>query len=120
MNWYLKAMNSYATFKGRSTRSEYWYFMLFYILILVMPLILAGFLGLGENGQSIMFIISGILLLIHIIPSLAVSIRRLHDIDKSGWWYLISFIPYIGAIAIMIMAMIDSKDDNEYGENPKT
>ena len=120
MNWYLKAMKSYATFKGRSTRSEYWYFMLFYMLMLVFPLILAGFLGLDENGQMTMFVISGIVLLIHLIPSISISIRRLHDIGKSGWWYLISFIPYVGSIAIMIMAMIDSTDDNEYGVNPKS
>jgi len=119
MDWYLKAMKSYATFQGRSTRSEYWYFMLFFTLMIVLPFVIAGFLGVGENGQMIMFTIAGIALLVHIIPSIAISVRRLHDIGKSGWWYFISFIPYVGSIAIMIMAMIDSKDDNEYGVNPK-
>lgn len=119
MNWYLKVMKSYATFKGRATRSEYWYFMLFYILMLVLPLIIAGFIGLGEDGKNIMTGIALIVLIIHIIPSLAVSVRRLHDINLSGWWYLVSLIPYVGAIIFSILVMIDSKEDNQYGPNPK-
>lgn len=119
MDWYLKVMKSYAIFEGRATRSEYWYFMLVYILMLVLPLIIAGFLGLGETGQTIMSAIAFIVLIVHIIPSLAVSVRRLHDINLSGWWYLLSLIPYVGAIIVSILAMIDSKEDNKYGLNPK-
>ena len=99
-----------------------WYFMLFFTLIIIVPTILMGFLGFGqtEDEQMIILIVTLSLIAIHIIPSIMVSIRRLHDIGKSGWWYLISFIPYVGSIIIMILAMIDSKEDNEYGVNPKT
>ncbi len=129
MNWYLKAMKSYATFKGRATRSEYWYFMLVY---LVPMFVLAFMLGTlrpfdpldpsslkDDELRMIIFLVGAIYALIHVIPYWAVMTRRLHDINKSAWWLLVMFIPYIGQVVLMIMAMLDSKDDNKYGKNPK-
>jgi len=72
----------------------------------------------SESGLSFMMILGIVLALSHIIPFISVSVRRLHDIGKSGWWFLLIFIPY-GIIVLYIMAMFDSKEDNEYGANPK-
>ena len=93
--------------------------MVFYVLMIIVPSVIVGFLGLGEITQTIIIGIISIVVLVHFIPSLAVSVRRLHDINLSGWWYLIAIIPYIGGIIVSILAMIDSKEDNKYGSNPK-
>jgi len=116
MNWYLKAFKQYADFSGRATRSEYWYFILFYSILVI----IASFVDTLLSGQDNTFpVVTMIVILVHIMPSLAVSVRRLHDIGKSGWWYLISLIPVIGPIILIIFAVLDSDQDNQYGPNPK-
>lgn len=96
----------YATFEGRACRSEYWYWVLFNALV---GIILGWIPYLGT-----------ILSILLILPSIAVSVRRLHDIGKSGWWYLLSFIPIIGWFAMIYFCVLDSKPGvNEYGPNPK-
>lgn len=96
--------NKYADFEGRANRSEYWYWFLFNVLL--------GILSLAP-------LVAGIISLILFIPSLAVSVRRLHDIGKSGWWYLIGLIPLIGTIILIIFFLQESmEEDNEYGPNP--
>jgi uncharacterized membrane protein YhaH (DUF805 family) len=103
MNYYLRAFNKYADFKGRDNRPQYWYFFLFNFLVsLILSLI-------AEELVSIYF-------LAIFVPSLAISIRRLHDIGKSGWWILISLIPIIGTIwLIILLATKGQSKDNEYG-----
>ncbi len=103
----------YVGFSGRARRSEYWYFTLFYAIV-------DGVLtGLGQ-ASSAFSVIAGIFALAVLLPSIAVSIRRLHDIGKSGWWLLISLIPVIGAIILIVFACKDSEPgDNAYGPNPK-
>lgn len=103
----------YVGFSGRARRSEYWYFTLFYAIV-------DGVLtGLGQ-ASSAFSVIAGIFALAVLLPSIAVSIRRLHDIGKSGWWILISLIPVIGAIILIVFACKDSEPgDNAYGPNPK-
>ena len=118
MNWYLKALKRYATFSGRSQRAEYWYFTLFYIVGIFILTIIDMMIGTFNEAAGI-GILSGSFLFSHFIPSLAVSIRRLHDINKTGWWYLINIIPLIGLIIFFIFTILDSKENNEYGENPK-
>ena len=117
--------NRYAKFDGRATRSEYWYFILFYFILalivsLVDILVINPMLGLTpEQAQQggILQIIVGLGLL---IPTLALTIRRLHDIGKSGWWFLIALIPIIGALALIYFYVQDSQvGSNLYGENPK-
>jgi len=119
MNWYLKAFNKYATFSGRAQRSEYWFYILFYI-IGVFTLTIVDFLIGTYNEEVGMGVLGGIFMLVHFLPGLAVSIRRLHDIGKSGWWYLLNLIPLIGPIVIIIFSVLDSEEDNVYGPNPKS
>ena len=116
MNYFLDVITKkYAEFNGRATRSEYWYFVLFSIIAYVIAGIVDGFLVGVTGGYPVLSILLGLGFL---IPSIAVAVRRLHDIGKSGWWYLIAFIPLVGLILIAFFVM-DSKDDNQYGPNPK-
>lgn len=96
----------YADFKGRSRRSEYWYASLFTTLV--------GFL-IGLILPDIVPIWS----LAILCPSLALCVRRLHDVGKSGWWYLAGFIPLVGLILLLIWFAKDSTEDNIWGPNPK-
>ncbi|MBP3879384.1 MAG: DUF805 domain-containing protein [Lachnospiraceae bacterium] len=105
--------NNYANFNGRARRSEYWYFFLFYAVISIVLSALA-------RNSSIFSFISGIFSLALLVPNLAVSIRRLHDIGRSGWYYLISFIPVVGQIIMIVWFCQDSvPGTNMYGMNPK-
>ncbi len=90
------AFNKYAEFSGRSTRSEYWYFVLFNFLLQVVLQIVLAFGAYSGKNMGITTTLFGIYALIIFIPSLAVAIRRLHDVGKSGWMLLISFVPLIG------------------------
>ncbi len=114
MNYYLTVLKKYAVFKGRATRAEYWYFSLFNIIIAVLISIISSIIKNNFNLLLILYI------LLTLIPSIAVSIRRLHDIGKSGWMILISWIPLVGTIWIFVLMMTDSNaGENKYGPNPK-
>ena len=113
MNWYLDVLKKYAVFDGRARRTEYWMFALINLLIYIA-------IGMVEGVIGTMGVIGSIYALAVLLPSLGVAVRRLHDIDRSGWWMLLIFLPGIGAIILLIMALIDSTPgDNEYGPNPK-
>jgi len=117
MNWYLGVLKKYATFTGRAQRAEYWYFVLFSTIVSIVLTILDVMFGtLIPSGTGLL---SGVYSLAILIPSIAVGARRLHDIGKSGWWQLIAIIPIIGWILIIVWLATDSKEDNQYGENPK-
>ena len=105
---------NYAVFSGRATRSEYWFVFLFN---LVVGAVLGLFSGLfGDSFLGALFSgISGLYGLAVIIPSLALSWRRLHDIGKSGAWYFIGLVPLVGFIILLVFYCTDSKPDNEYG-----
>ena len=118
MNWYLKALKKYAVFSGRAQRAEFWYFILFSIIVSILLTVVDIMLGL-YNPKSGMGVLSGIYALAILIPSIAVGTRRLHDIGKSGWWQFIALIPILGAIVLIVWFAIDSKEDNKYGKNPK-
>ena len=109
MKWYLKVIqNNYANFNGRACRKEYWMFFLIHMLFLITWMII-GII----NDSPLIF---GIYILITIIPNLAVTVRRLHDINKSGWFLLISFIPYLGNFILLIFLIMEgNKSDNVYG-----
>ena len=119
MSWYLEAFKKYAVFGGRSRRKEYWYLVLFNIIVGV---VLAGIdvlLGTFSFAQNI-GLLSAIYSLAVLIPSLAVTVRRLHDIDRSGWWIFINLIPLIGAIVLLVFAVSEGTlGNNRYGPNPK-
>ena len=118
MNWYLAVLKKYAVFSGRAGRSEYWFFVLFNVIIsIVLGAIDA--LIFGFNAQSGMGLLGGLYSLAVLIPSIAVSVRRLHDTDRSGWWILIAFIPLIGAIVLLVfMVMGSMPGDNRFGAYP--
>lgn len=107
-------VEKYATFSGRATRSEYWYVVLFgYLLALLIV-----FLGMIIDSPELIIGLSTVLSLILLVPGLAVCIRRLHDTGRSGWWYLLVLIPYIGAFALLIIFCLKSSEDNKYGPKP--
>jgi len=119
MNWYLKVLKQYADFVGRARRKEYWMFVLFNMIFAIIAMMLDNVLGIAMEGIYY-GPLYGIYLLAIILPSLAVAVRRLHDIGKSGWMILITLIPLIGAIWLLVLLVTDSNPgDNEYGPNPK-
>ena len=119
MNWYLEVLKKYAVFTGRARRKEYWYFVLFNVIISIILAFVDEMTG-SFSAEFGMGLLGGIYSLAVFIPGLAVSVRRLHDTSRSGWWLLIIFIPVIGAIAILIFMVQDSKRGaNQYGANPK-
>ncbi|QDT22607.1 Inner membrane protein YhaI [Gimesia chilikensis] len=118
MNWYLTVLKKYAEFSGRARRKEYWMFVLMNFLVGIV----IAFIGaiIGETGGLISVSLSGVYSLFIFIPSLAVTVRRLHDTNKSGWWILISLVPLIGGLVLLIFMIMDSDPNtNAYGANPK-
>jgi uncharacterized membrane protein YhaH (DUF805 family) len=120
MKWFLDVLkNKYATFEGRARRSEYWYFVLFYILILVALAFVDGLVG-TLNEEAGIGLFSGLFALGTLVPGLAVAVRRLHDTNRSGWWVLIGIIPIVGDIVLIVFAAQDSQPGgNRFGPNPK-
>ena len=119
MNWYLKVLKQYADFSGRARRKEYWMFVLFNMIFAIFAMILDIVLGIAIEGVGY-GPLYGLYALAVLIPGLAVAIRRLHDVGKSGWMILISLIPLIGAIWLLVLMVTDSNSgENEYGQNPK-
>ena len=123
IDWWKKAvLKNYANFKGRARRAEYWYFTLFNFLVIV-PFYVMAFLGVtnGASGLSIAgSLIYAAIALGTFIPGLAAVVRRLHDINKSGWNYLIVLIPLIGVIILLVWLFTDgNRFVNNYGDDPK-
>ena len=107
----------YATFRGRARRSEYWFFTLFIILSSVVASVLDAAVAGNTAGHLTVF--SGILWVAIFLPSLAVTARRLHDTDRSGWWMLISLVPVIGGILLLVWVCKRGDDSsNRFGQSP--
>ena len=124
MNYYINALKNYAVFTGRARRSEYWYFVLFNFVFAMAAAILDNMLhitiSLAPGYPGFYGYIYFAYALFALIPGLAVLIRRLHDIGKSGWFFLIVFIPIIGAIWLLVLLFKESQPgENKYGPNPK-
>lgn len=129
IDWYKKVVfENYANFSGRARRSEYWYYTLCNIIIVValmIPMFTALAMSDTNGGEpGILFYISIILICIYylatFLPTLAVSVRRLHDTGKSGWYYLVNFIPYVGGLIFLVLTCQDSDIyTNQWGSNPK-
>ena len=115
MNWYIKVLKNYATFSGRARRKEYWMFALIQSIVWV---IMYGLMLTSDSS-----LIAGICILFAlatIVPSLAVVVRRLHDIDRSGWFYFISFIPLVGPLILLVWSCkAGTTGANRYGADPK-
>ena len=104
----------YVTFRGRAPRSEYWYFMLFCTLLAIAAMILDEAL-FGDYNNAFYAIVT----LANLLPSLAVTVRRLHDTDRSGWWWLIGFVPLIGWIVLLIwFCTRGTSGANRFGSDP--
>jgi len=113
MEWYIRALKKYAVFDGRASRKEFWMFYLFNFFFALTALIIDGLLGTGIAIYNLYTVAL-------IIPTLAISVRRLHDIDKSGFYLLLILIPIIGTICLLLLFCIDgTPGDNRYGPNPK-
>jgi uncharacterized membrane protein YhaH (DUF805 family) len=120
MSWFIEALKKYAVFSGRSRRKEYWYFFLFVVIIGIALSIVDGLIGTYHRSTGA-GLLNSIFSLALLIPSIAVSVRRLHDIDRTGWWVLISLVPLIGWIVLLIFHVQDSTPGpNRYGPNPKS
>ena len=102
MNSYMEAMRRYFDFSGRTSRMNFWMFMLVYFVIYVIAMVIDGVVLGNSFGQQV-GIFTGIVGLVHIIPAIAVGVRRLHDTDRSGWWWLIALIPLIGSIWLIVL-----------------
>ena len=113
MNWYIEVLKKYVTFSGRARRTEYWMFTLFNLIAAVILMAIDGALGSAP-------ILYSIYMLAVLLPSLAVTIRRLHDTDRSGWWLLLVLIPLVGPIAMLVfMCLEGTRDENRFGADPK-
>ncbi|RKS86015.1 uncharacterized membrane protein YhaH (DUF805 family) [Orbus hercynius] len=122
MDWYLKCIkDNYANFNGRARRKEFWMFTLFNWIVIFVLMILAGIFGsFSHSLASIVVFIYFIFAAAVIIPTIAVTVRRLHDTGRSGWWYLIIFVPIVGPIILLVFMFLDSMPiENQYGLNPK-
>ncbi len=119
MSWYLEALKKYAVFSGRARRMEYWYFVLFNLIVAIVLALIDTLLG-TTTGVSSFGLLSGIYSLAVIILTLAVTVRRLHDIDRTGWWILINLIPLVGTIVLLVFALMPgTPGSNQYGPDPK-
>ncbi|AWM80730.1 DUF805 domain-containing protein [Gammaproteobacteria bacterium ESL0073] len=124
MHWYFGVFKKYADFSGRARRMEYWMFNLFNIIILTVLFILMFAFVDGQTQQfTTMSAIFGIILVIYclgtILPNIAVTVRRLHDTDRSGAWFFINFVPYIGGLVLLIfMCLNGTPGSNRFGEDP--
>jgi uncharacterized membrane protein YhaH (DUF805 family) len=118
MNWFIAALKKYADFSGRARRKEYWMFILFYALFAIAAGILDSMIisSAGVPFTPVLTLYS----LAMIIPTLALAVRRMHDIGKSGAMILVSFIPLIGGIWFLILTVTEgTTGENQYGPDPK-
>jgi len=127
MNWYLKVIKEYFNFNGRARRAEYWYYCLFSTIISIVCMILDKILGttvsMDLTGQGVTELPYGYFFfgyaILTLLPGFGVSVRRLHDIGKSGWWILLVLVPCIGILLIGFLVKNSQPGDNQYGPNPK-
>ncbi|GKX57303.1 DUF805 domain-containing protein [Leminorella grimontii] len=120
MEWFKKCLKQYADFSGRARRKEYWMFQLFTVIIAVVLMIVGSILDsmFGSNGVVSLLLV-GIFYLAILLPALSVTVRRLHDTDKTGWWLLLAFIPF-GSLVLFVFTVLDSTNgQNAYGPSPK-
>ena len=120
MNYFIDCLTKkYACFSGRARRKEYWLFVLFNFIAAFVVGFIGGVLA-GATGVEAFAYLGAIYNLAVLLPGFGVFVRRMHDIGRSGWWWLIAFIPIIGWIVLIVFCCLDSQPgDNQYGPNPK-
>lgn len=112
MEWYIRVLENYAVFDGRARRKEYWMFVLMNFFVCIGIGLIEGLLGLGQ-------ILGTLYGLAIFIPTLAVSVRRLHDSGRTGWWILVGFVPLLGTLVLLLFFCFEGDSgSNEYGVDP--
>lgn len=120
MSWFILAWQRATDFSGRSRRKEYWYFNLFNGIVMIFMALFAIAFSEDRKPAMVPFFLMFAYGMVLFVPSLAVTIRRLHDIGKSGWWYFIAFIPFVGGIILFVFTLLDSEPyANQWGLDPK-
>lgn len=120
MYWYLKVLRQYVDFSGRARRKEYWMFSLFTVIISIFLSVIDVSFGMTFGSDDSYGFLSALYAVATFLPGLGVTVRRLHDTDRSGWWSLIIFIPLIGIIVLLIFMCLDSTPhENRFGPWPK-
>jgi uncharacterized membrane protein YhaH (DUF805 family) len=119
MDRYVGVLRKYAAFEGRARPSEYWYFVLFNFIVSLVLNVTDIVIGVHSSAAGL-GILGGLYALAVFLPSLAVSVRRLHDTGRSGWWIFIGIVPVIGMIVLLIFMVTDGNSQvNAYGPSPK-
>ncbi|MGV1011119.1 MAG: DUF805 domain-containing protein [Flavobacterium sp.] len=120
IDWYKKVVfENYANFNGRARRAEYWWFILANMILAVVAMVIDNVAGItfGEIPYGPVYVLYALAVF---LPGLAVSVRRLHDVGKSGWFYFIALIPLVGAIWLLVLFCSEGEPgENQYGANPK-
>ncbi|WP_368540763.1 DUF805 domain-containing protein [Enterobacter soli] len=117
MNWYFEVLRNYVVFAGRARRKEYWMFTLVSSIISIVFIFADLMLGLGEFAGGILFTIYSLLVM---LPTVAVTFRRLHDTERSAWWLLLGLIPLVGSLVLLVFMCSDgTPGDNRFGPDPK-
>ena len=115
IDWFTKCLRNYVSFSGRARRKEYWYFFLVQMGVVIIAMILDAIIFSSETGLFYIVAALGLFL-----PGLAVTIRRLHDTSRSGWWFLIGVVPLIGSIILLVFLASDTKPEiNQWGPPAK-
>ncbi|MCA2018273.1 DUF805 domain-containing protein [Vibrio tritonius] len=116
MNWYILAIKNGLNFSGRARRSEYWMFGLVHAVIFLLLFVLFFM----THANYFIFILMNLYGLVMIVPNIAVLVRRLHDINKSGWYFWVCLIPLVGIFVLFYFLVMDSQGEtNQYGISPK-
>ncbi|WP_241908279.1 DUF805 domain-containing protein, partial [Vibrio sp. 10N.261.52.A1] len=119
MNWFVDVIKRPVEFNGRARRREYWYFFAVSLGITLLLSLIDNVLGWYDPNSDI-GLLSGIFSLLILLPGLSVTIRRLHDTNRTGWWVLLYLVPVIGFFILSIFLILDSNMEcNKYGDNPK-
>ncbi|HAW32085.1 MAG TPA: DUF805 domain-containing protein [Planctomycetaceae bacterium] len=126
MNWYLKALKNFATLDGRARRLEYWMFTLFDVIFMILSFVIGAVLGRVLNldeamgGIGLGLTLCLLYMLVVLMPKLSVTVRRLHDTDRSALWLLVFLIPGIGPLVLFVMMILEgTQGPNQYGPDPK-
>ena len=115
LDWFKKDLRNYTNFSDRARRKEYWYFVLVQMGLIIVAMILDAIIFNSETGLFYIVVALGLFL-----PALAVTIRRLHDTSRSGWWFLLSILPLIGSIILLVFLASDTKlETNQWGPPAK-
>lgn len=118
MDWFVTVLQRYAVFSGRAGRPEFWFFTLISLLAAVLLSFVDGILGTTSLRAGI-GLLSGVFALALFVPALAVTVRRLHDGDRSGWWCLVSLVPLLGALVLLVLVLLKgTAGANRFGSAP--